>query len=119
MADHTLRVLIALLTAGFPPEIVRVLGLTDLRLREAGVAGMLVLTVLAIPTILAVYNAIRHPTRLRCLLLAWIACGTLPLLWLQVTPESYHLLPVLPAVFILWLELVPRGPLPRDTWHDA
>ena len=117
--EHTLRVLVTFLTAGFPPEILRVLGLVDGHLREARWSA-LVLVLLAIPTVAAIVNAFRCWSAIRVLCLLWIAGALLPLVLMRVTPESYHWLPALPPIFILWLEMLPTPePLPRDTWHES
>ena len=119
MIEHALRVLVTFLTAGFPPEILRVLGLVDGHLREVRWSA-LVIVLLAVPTAAAIVNAFREWTAIRVLCLLWIAGALLPLAFLRVTPESYHWLPALPPIFILWLEMLPEPePLARDTWHET
>ena len=119
MLEHTLRVLVTFLTAGFPPEILRALGLVDGHLREARWSWLMVV-LLAVPTVAAIVNAFREWSAIRVLCLLWIAGALLPLAFMRVTPESYHLIVILPPIFILWLEaLPPLEPLPRDTWHES
>lgn len=104
--EHVARVLLALVTGGLPAEYVRILGLADpyTHLRESllTVRGLGVLLILSAPTLLLVPRA-----RSRFLFF-WLAAGTLPLLLPVGTPESYHLLGTLPALFMLWGEGMDR-----------
>lgn len=108
--EHMSRVLVAIWTAGLPAEGLRVLGLADshLHLRDA----------LLHPAVLAGLLLLGMPMLALCyaraqFLFFWILVGALPLLLPVGTPESYHLAPMLPAVFLLWVSAWKNIPVTR------